>query len=61
MVNFFLLRSIGLLIQVALPCALFANSMSILKLRGGTNAEMAPQFDYTTEVSTGVLCEIFVK
>jgi len=43
-------RSIGLLIQVALPCILFSNGITTLKLRGGTNAEMAPQIDYTTEV-----------
>jgi RNA 3'-terminal phosphate cyclase (ATP) len=43
-------RSVGLLIQVALPCILFSNGMTILKLRGGTNAEMAPQIDYITEV-----------
>jgi len=43
-------RSIGLLIQVALPCILFTNGITTLKLRGGTNAEMAPQIDYTTEV-----------
>ncbi|XP_063227109.1 RNA 3'-terminal phosphate cyclase [Bacillus rossius redtenbacheri] len=42
--------SIGLLIQVALPCALFSDKVTVLKLKGGTNAEMAPQFDYTTEV-----------
>lgn len=42
--------SVGLLLQVALPCALFANSETTLKLQGGTNAAMAPQFDYTTEV-----------
>ncbi|XP_067004066.2 RNA 3'-terminal phosphate cyclase [Anabrus simplex] len=42
--------SIGLLIQVALPCCLFGDRTAILKLRGGTNAEMAPQFDYITEV-----------
>ncbi|XP_049788249.1 RNA 3'-terminal phosphate cyclase [Schistocerca cancellata] len=42
--------SVGLLIQVALPCALFSSTTTILQLRGGTNAEMAPQFDYTTEV-----------
>lgn len=42
--------SISLLLQVALPCTLFANSDSTLILQGGTNAEMAPQIDYTTEV-----------
>ncbi|PNF30765.1 RNA 3'-terminal phosphate cyclase [Cryptotermes secundus] len=42
--------SICLLIQVALPCILFSSGVTILKLRGGTNAEMAPQIDYMTEV-----------
>lgn len=36
--------------QVAMPCVLFAASPSELRLRGGTNAEMAPQIDYTVMV-----------
>jgi len=42
--------SVSLLLQVALPCALFAESEVTLRLRGGTNADMAPQIDYMTEV-----------
>ncbi|XP_041646700.1 RNA 3'-terminal phosphate cyclase [Cheilinus undulatus] len=42
--------SVCLLLQVALPCALFADSSSQLCLKGGTNAEMAPQIDYTVKV-----------
>ncbi|MEE6523525.1 hypothetical protein FKM82_022468 [Ascaphus truei] len=42
--------SVCLLLQVSLPCMLFAASPSELLLRGGTNAEMAPQIDYTTMV-----------
>lgn len=42
--------SISLLMQVALPCTLFAKSEVTLKLRGGTNADMAPQIDYMTEI-----------
>lgn len=42
--------SISLLLQVALPCTLFADGSTKLTLHGGTNAEMAPQIDYTTEV-----------
>ncbi|XP_029985436.1 RNA 3'-terminal phosphate cyclase [Sphaeramia orbicularis] len=42
--------SVCLLLQVALPCALFAESSSQLCLKGGTNAEMAPQIDYTLKV-----------
>ncbi|XP_070252370.1 RNA 3'-terminal phosphate cyclase [Myotis yumanensis] len=42
--------SVCLLLQVSLPCVLFAASPSELRLRGGTNAEMAPQIDYTAMV-----------
>lgn len=42
--------SVSLLIQAALPCALYANSPTHLTLRGGTNADMAPQIDYTIHV-----------
>ncbi|KAI3369192.1 hypothetical protein L3Q82_026143, partial [Scortum barcoo] len=36
--------------QQALPCALFTDAASQLCLKGGTNAEMAPQIDYTVKV-----------
>ena len=41
--------STTLLLQVSLPCLLFSRSStpSTLTLRGGTNASMAPQIDYT--------------
>jgi RNA 3'-terminal phosphate cyclase (ATP) len=46
--------AITLLIQVALPCLLFSPSppcaISILQLRGGTNAIQAPQIDYTQRI-----------
>uniref|UniRef100_A0A8C7ZJQ2 RNA 3'-terminal phosphate cyclase n=1 Tax=Oryzias sinensis TaxID=183150 RepID=A0A8C7ZJQ2_9TELE len=42
--------SVCLLLQVALPCAVFADAASQLCLKGGTNAEMAPQIDYTLKV-----------
>ncbi|KAE8743573.1 hypothetical protein FOCC_FOCC010820 [Frankliniella occidentalis] len=42
--------SVSLLIQVILPCALFSPSPVHLSLRGGTNADMAPQIDYTVTV-----------
>ncbi|ENN77630.1 hypothetical protein D910_07608 [Dendroctonus ponderosae] len=42
--------SIGLLLQVALPCALFAETDVTLHLFGGTNTKMAPQVDYLTEI-----------
>lgn len=37
--------SIMLLFQISLPCLLFADCPSELDLKGGTNAEMAPQID----------------
>nr|XP_036871098.1 RNA 3'-terminal phosphate cyclase [Manis javanica] len=42
--------SVCLLMQVSMPCVLFAASPSELHLKGGTNAEMAPQIDYTAMV-----------
>jgi len=39
-----------LLAQTALPCALFAPGPLTLNLRGGTNADMAPQIDEYTEI-----------
>lgn len=36
--------------QVALPVALMARAQVQLDLRGGTNADMAPQIDYMGEV-----------
>ncbi|XP_057696331.1 RNA 3'-terminal phosphate cyclase isoform X2 [Corythoichthys intestinalis] len=42
--------SVCLLLQAALPCALYADGVSNLCLRGGTDAEMAPQIDYTIKV-----------
>ncbi|KAK7084175.1 hypothetical protein SK128_015348 [Halocaridina rubra] len=42
--------SVSLLIQATLPCAVYAKSPTKLELRGGTNAEMAPQVDFTIHV-----------
>lgn len=42
--------SIALLMQVALPVLLFGKNPSELELRGGTNAAMAPQVDFITEI-----------
>lgn len=47
--------SVSLLMQVALPCALFASDTVSLTLTGGTNTEMAPQVDYMTEVFRPVI------
>lgn len=42
--------SVCLLMQLALPCLLYAPSASKLILRGGTNADMAPPIEYMTDV-----------
>ncbi|XP_042211371.1 RNA 3'-terminal phosphate cyclase-like [Homarus americanus] len=47
--------SVSLLVQSVLPCALYADSPSCFVLRGGTNAEFAPQVDYTIQVFRKVL------
>ncbi len=46
----FHLRSVGLLIQVALPCFIFSPGACRAVLKGGTDAEFAPPMDYLTEV-----------
>ena len=46
--------SVMLLLQVSLPCLLFADKKSSVSLRGGTNASFAPQVDHTLLV----LCPI---
>lgn len=43
-------RSVALLLQVSLPLILFTDSPSTLHLKGGTNADMAPQIDFITEI-----------
>lgn len=47
--------SIGLLLQIALPIALFGPSFSVLRLKGGTNADMAPPIDHTINVFVPIL------
>lgn len=39
-----------MLLQISLPLILFGESASKLHLKGGTNAEMAPQIDFITEI-----------
>jgi RNA 3'-terminal phosphate cyclase (ATP) len=52
--------SICLLIQAALPCALMGSAVPIsLTLRGGTNATMAPQYDYWERVFWPTLRDLF--
>lgn len=53
--------SVCLLIQVALPCLIFAPEKSMLLLRGGTNADMAPQIDFFLEVFGPVAEKFGVK
>lgn len=53
--------SVMLLFQVAFPCLLFGKGSSRLSLRGGTNAEMAPQIDYTLMVFKPILEKFGVK
>ena len=59
-------RSLMLLLQSALPVALFSSSQCDLHLGGGTNAEMAPPVDYFLHVFSpiakkmGVETECFV-
>ncbi|MBN3317368.1 RTCA cyclase, partial [Atractosteus spatula] len=53
--------SVGLLLQVSLPCVLFADAPSELCLKGGTNAEMAPQIDYTMKVFRPMVEKFGVK
>ncbi|KAJ3599038.1 hypothetical protein NHX12_033001 [Muraenolepis orangiensis] len=47
--------SVGLLLQASLPCALFSEASTQLCLKGGTNADMAPQIDYTVKVFKPIL------
>uniref|UniRef100_A0A182IJ36 RNA 3'-terminal phosphate cyclase n=1 Tax=Anopheles atroparvus TaxID=41427 RepID=A0A182IJ36_ANOAO len=42
--------SVALLLQAALPIAIFSSGPITLDLRGGTNADMAPQVDFLTEI-----------
>ena len=49
--------SISLLLQTALPCALFGPTPINLCVTGGTNATMAPQYDYWESVFLPTLVE----
>lgn len=42
--------SVVLLMQVSFPCLLYASGDTHVTLKGGTNAEMAPQIDYMNMV-----------
>jgi RNA 3'-terminal phosphate cyclase (ATP) len=47
--------SVCLLMQVGLPCWIFNPIVQFMELRGGTNAELAPQIDYLEEVLIPIL------
>lgn len=53
--------SVMLLFQVALPCLLYAGNSSQIHLKGGTNAEMAPQIDHTLMVLKPIAEKFGVK
>uniref|UniRef100_A0A182WCS3 RNA 3'-terminal phosphate cyclase n=1 Tax=Anopheles minimus TaxID=112268 RepID=A0A182WCS3_9DIPT len=42
--------SISLMLQAALPVAMFSSGPVTLDLRGGTNTDLAPQVDFLTEI-----------
>jgi RNA 3'-terminal phosphate cyclase (ATP) len=52
--------SICLLVQVALPCMIFAGRPSKAVLKGGTNASGAPQIDYFTHCLQPVVARMGV-
>jgi len=47
--------SVGLLLQVSLPCLLLAGERSHMTLKGGTDTDMAPPFNFTTDILQPVL------
>lgn len=53
--------SVCLLMQLALPCLLFAPAVSKLILKGGTNAEMAPPIEYMTDVMRPIVKKLGVQ
>lgn len=50
MLNYLSNRSVSLIIQAVLPCLLFAGKKSEIKIKGGTNVNMAPPIDYVNNV-----------
>lgn len=53
--NNVILRSVVLLCQVALPSMLFGSGKSLLTIKGGTNADLAPSVDYFINVFKPIL------
>ena len=52
--------SVTLLLQTILPCMLFSNSRCSVSLRGGTNAEMAPQIDFVDLILKPILARFSI-
>lgn len=51
------------MMQTAIPCLLFANDSSYLRLLGGTNVDFSPEIDYYSmvflnEFSKSSLCNV---
>ena len=42
------------MIQAVLPCLAFASTRTVLRMRGGTNVDLAPPLDYFSEVFTSI-------
>ena len=53
--------SVTLLLQTALPCMLFGNRPCSVTLKGGTNADMAPQVDFVNLVLKPVVEKIGIN
>ncbi|CAB3373349.1 Hypothetical predicted protein [Cloeon dipterum] len=53
--------SVSLLMQIAVPCALFAPGPCNFNLRGGTDADMAPPIDYLKIVTSEVFAHFGAK
>ncbi|KAJ8305578.1 hypothetical protein KUTeg_016123 [Tegillarca granosa] len=44
------LRSVCLIMQAVMPCIVMSSGVTTLTLKGGTDADMAPQIDYESDV-----------
>lgn len=53
-------RSVCLMMQTAIPCLLFANDSSYLRLLGGTNVDFSPEIDYYSMVFFKRILKIIV-
>lgn len=48
------------MMQTAIPCLLFANDSSYLRLLGGTNVDFSPEIDYYSMVFFKRILKIIV-